>query len=209
MRDGRLTGNRKFRGPMFDYSLHMTRLIKDIAEKCPELAHIDTTKILVAISRSRNRRKDGLQAKLVPMKFRGGRQVEQIGKDGYEMPNLFHKGSEILYLVYFCLPRFQNLSFDTKMTIIFHELYHISPSFNGDIRRFPGRCYQHSHSEKEYDRIVRELAYEYLKHQSSKDLTRFLRSRYDALVQQYGEISGLKIIMPEPILLKPKQGMLF
>jgi hypothetical protein len=173
------------------------------------LTHVDTTRILVAIARSRNRRRVGLQAKLVPMRFQGGLRVTTIGTDGYEMPKLLHNGREILYLIYFCLPRFQNLTFETKMTIIFHELYHINPSFNGDIRRFPGRFYQHSHSEKEYDRIAHELSKEYLQNRSAQDFTFFLRFRYDVLSKKYGEISGLKLIMPEPLLLKPQQGILF
>ena len=187
----------------------MKELIGDISRKCSDFNHIDTTRVLVAISRSRNRRKDGLQAKLVPMKFHGGLRAAKIGDDGYEMPRIIHEGKEILYLIYFCLPRFQNLSFHTKMTVIFHELYHINPSFNGDIRRFPGRFYQHSHSEEEYDKTVRALSDSYLKQPSSKDFAHFLRFRYDVLTKKVGDISGLKVVMPEPVLLKPIQETLF
>jgi hypothetical protein len=194
---------------MLDYSLNMKKLIEDISRRCAVFKYIDSTAILVGISRSRNKRKDGLQAKLVPMKFQGGLQVTQIDKHGYEMPKMTHEGNEILYLIYFCLPRFQNLSFQAKMTTIFHELYHIDPSFNGDIRRFPGRFYQHSHSEKEYDRTVQELSRSYLSNPFSKDHTHFLRFRYDELRRHYGEITGLKLYVPEPVLLRPKQGMLF
>lgn len=194
---------------MFDYSFHMRKLIGDISRNCNALNHIDTKNVLVAISRSKSRSKDGLQAKLVPMKFQGGLQTNRFGKDGYEMPRICHEGDEILYLIYFCLPRFQNLSFETKMSIIFHELYHINALFNGDIRRFPGRFYQHSSSEKKYDKIVGELANNYLGNPSSKEFTFFLKFRYDVLRKKYGEIGGMKIIMPEPKLLKPKQELLF
>ena len=105
---------------MFDYSCHMKDLIEDISYQCGAFDHIDSSRILVGITRSRNNKRDGLQAKLVPMKFKGGMQTMQAGKgDCYEMPKLRNGGKEILYVIYFCLPRFQNLDFDTKMMIIF------------------------------------------------------------------------------------------
>ncbi len=194
---------------MFDYSFHMMKLVEDICHTCKALNHIDTKKVLVAVSRSRSRSKDGLQAKLVPMRFQGGLQTNRFGRDGYEMPRICHEGNEILYLIYFCLPRFQNLRFEVKMSIIFHELYHISPLFNGDIRRFPGRFYQHSHSEKEYDRIVGKLSNDYLGNSSNKHLMEFLKFRYEVLREKYGEIGGMRLNVPEPKLLQPKQELLF
>ena len=32
-----------------------------------------------------------------------------------------------------------------------HELWHISPDFDGDIRRHAGRYHAHTHSQAEYD----------------------------------------------------------
>ena len=37
--------------------------------------------------------------------------------------------------------------FEEKLTTVFHELYHISPMFDGDIRRLEGRYHVHSHSQ--------------------------------------------------------------
>ncbi len=188
---------------MFDYSYHMKRLIADISRRCQAFNHIDSRKILVGVSRSRNNKKHGLQAKLVPLKFQGGRRVIQAAGDWYcKMPKTMHDGREILYAIYFCLPRFQNLSFDEKMMIIFHELYHINPAFNGDIRRFPGKYYQHSRSEKEYDRIAESLSKRYLNSRHSRRWTRFLRLRHEDLRQRYGEVTGLHLRLPEPILFK-------
>lgn len=188
---------------MFDFSYHMKRLIRDVSRYCRDFKHIDSKKILVAISRSRNNKKHGLQAKLVPLKFQGGRRVIHASGDWYcKMPPLKYEGEEILYVVYFCLPRFQNLSFDEKMTIIFHELYHINPVFNGDIRRFPGKYYQHSHSEKEYDRVVQALSRTYFRSSRSNTFTGFLRYNHEELRERYGEVTGLNLRLPEPILFK-------
>lgn len=188
---------------MFDYSYHMKKLIADISRRCHAFRHIDSRKILVGVSRARNNRKHGLQAKLVPLKFQGGRRVIQATGDWYcKMPKTIIDGREILYAIYFCLPRFQNLSFDEKMMVIFHELYHINPAFNGDIRRFPGKCYQHSRSEKEYDSIAEALSRRYLRSPHSRQRTRFLRLRHEELRQRYGEVTGLRLRLPEPILFK-------
>lgn len=195
---------------MFDYSYHMENLMADISRRCSAFNHIDMGRILVGVTRSRNNRKHGLQAKLMPLKSEGGLRLMRAGKNCYyEMPTVMHDGKEILYVIYFCLPRFQNLSFGAKMTTIFHELYHINPDFNGDIRRFPGRFFQHSHSEKEYDRVVRELSKEYLKDPPTDDLTHFLRLSYEQLCRENEEIGGLKVYVPEPAPFKPRQEMLF
>lgn len=201
---------RQEQAEMFDFSEHMSRLIADISCRCDAFKHIDTERILVGISRSRNRKRHGLQAKLMPLKFKGGLRTAESGNGAYyEIPDLTHEGNEILYVIYFCLPRFQNLSFSAKMTTIFHELYHINPEFNGDIRRFPGRFYLHSHSEKEYDRIVEDLSKQYVNDPETAELTRFLRLDYDGLCRQYGQVGGLRVCVPEPVPLEPKQALLF
>lgn len=188
---------------MFDYSFHMKELIADIARRSRPFRHIDSHKIFVGVSHSRNRRRHGLQAKLVPLKFQGGKRVIQAKGDWYcKMPKIVLDGQEILYAIYFCLPRFQNLSFEEKMLIIFHELYHINPDFNGDIRRFPGKYYQHTSSEKEYDRVVQSFSMRYLSSPLSRRPTRFLRYDHEQLRERYGEISGLTLRLPDPILFK-------
>lgn len=185
----------------------MKNLITDISIRCPAFSHIQEERILIGVSRSRNRSKYGLQAKVVPMRFEKGHGVIGAGSGSYyEMPTITSDGREILYIVFFSLPRFQNLDFDDKMMVIFHELYHISPDFNGDIRRFPGRFYQHSHSEKEYDRVVRELADEYLKNESSRLLVHFLQFNHDELEKLYGEVYGGQIRVPEPVLVKAEEA---
>ena len=195
---------------MFDYSHHMKSLVADISARCVDFRHIDADRILVGISRARNRRKDGLQAKLMPLKFQGGLRTARADKRTFvEIPKMIHRGHEILYVVYFCLPRFQNLSFRAKMITVFHELYHISPAFNGDIRRFPGRFYQHSHSEKEYDRTVERFSKQYLSDPATKSFTGFLKLDYNELSRIHGEIGGLSVYVPEPALLRPKQALLF
>ena len=63
----------------------------------------------------------------------------------------------MLYLLRFVLPRFLDLPFDEKLITIVHELWHISPKFDGDLRRFEGRCYAHGHSRKGYDEHSKKM----------------------------------------------------
>ena len=69
----------------------------------------------------------------------------------------------MLYIVYFLVPRFFNLPLREKLITIFHELYHVSPGFDGDIRRFPGRNYAHGASRKRYNAEMAGLVDGYLR----------------------------------------------
>ena len=51
---------------------------------------------------------------------------------------------------------------EEKLATVVHELWHIGPAFDGDLRRHPGRCYAHSHSQKQYDAQVDQLAERWL-----------------------------------------------
>ena len=115
------------------------------------------------------------------------------------MQRVTHQGREALYILTFFLPRFLNLSFEEKLVTVFHELYHISPQFNGDIRRFGGACYMHTGSQKSYDRQMAVFADQYLKMQVSEDLVRFLRFDFAGLQQLCGHVVGLRIAIPRLI----------
>jgi hypothetical protein len=112
------------------------------------------------------------------------------------MPTLRRGGREVLYLVYFYLPRFQNAPFVHKLQIVFHELYHISPKFDGDVRRFPGRNFLHGPSEKAYDRIVSEIMETYLALPGRDGCGNFLHQSFDALERRYGEVVGYSVRNP-------------
>ncbi len=92
----------------------------------------------------------------------------------WTVERLYQHGQELLFLLTFYLPRFQNLCFEEKLITVFHELYHISPQFDGDIRRFQGSCYMHTGSQKNYDRLMEQFAGEYMKSGVGEDLVEFL-----------------------------------
>ena len=106
---------------------------------------------------------------------------------------------EMLYILSFYMPRFMQLSFQEKLTTVFHELWHISPNFDGDIRRHPGRCYAHTHSEKEYDARMERLSHKWLGLDPPRELYEFLERKFGDLESQYGFVYGSTIKHPKLI----------
>jgi len=182
----------------------MLRLIDDIAQHFPPFSHVRSESLLVGMSQARCAHRRGLYAKVVPLRFENGHRFQEKGLKLYEIEPLWYQRQEVLYLIYFVLPRFQNLSFEEKLTTVFHELYHISPKFNGDIRRFPGARFAHTCSKKGFDATALKLGREYLKRTANSHLTDFLKMRFKELERQYGQVVGKKILLPKLKLVKSK-----
>ena len=153
----------------------------------------------VTFSQTRSPVEWGVQARLTPLRFEGGASVERRRGRLWTVQRVTHQGCDALYILTFFLPRFLNLSFEEKMITVFHELYHISPQFNGDIRRFGGACYMHTGSQKGYDRQMAVFAKEYLQSQAPEELVRFLRFSFPELQAHCGHVVGLRIAIPRLI----------
>jgi predicted metallopeptidase len=177
----------------------MTLLCEDICHRHPEFRHIRMPEVAVTFAQARSSVDWGLQARLTPLRFEGGAVVERRNGRLWTVQRVIHQGRESLYLLTFLLPRFLNLSFEEKLITVFHELYHISPDFNGDIRRFSGSCYMHSGSQKNYDRRMELFAQEYLRLHVPEDLLWFLRYRFSELQSRCGDVVGLRIAIPRLI----------
>ena len=106
------------------------------------------------------------------------------------------RGFEMLYVLTFYLPRYLDLSFREKLETVIHELWHISPAFDGDLRRHPGRCYAHTHSQKDYDADMDLLARQYLSAAPPIDVYGFLQGNFSDLMTQHGRVYGTKIRRP-------------
>jgi hypothetical protein len=142
----------------FDFSSAMTRLCVDVSDRVDELLHVDMSRVAVSFAQTRRRVLHGLQAKLTPMRFEGGALTTHRYGRMWTCQRLIHDGHEMLYILTFYLPRFLDQPFHEKLTTITHELLHVSPRFDGDLRRFDGRCYMHSPRQKEFDRQASDLA---------------------------------------------------
>lgn len=185
-------------GP-FDFTRAVARLCDDVSSRLDEFLHIDMSRVAVTFAQARHRALHGLQAKLTPMRFEGGALTTRRRGRTWTVQRMFLGDREMLYILTFYLPRFLDQSFKEKMVTVLHELYHISPCFNGDIRRMDGRYHVHSHSQKEYDRQMESLAEQYLGLNPPEELYGFLKHEFRTLHQQHGGVMGLQVPIPKLI----------
>lgn len=186
-------------GQPFDFDVHMRSLLDDVVTRCPEFAHIRSDKILLGATQARSGRAHGLQARVTPLRFQNGQLVRQRHGVPYQVQRYFLGAHEYLYLMTFCLPRYLDQSFDDKLVTLFHELHHINPEFNGDLRRHAGRCRWHTSSKHEYDRGMAEIARAYLGTRPDPNLLGFLRLNFAELKQRHGTV--LAVMVPRPKLI--------
>jgi hypothetical protein len=184
--------------PMFNYTEALERLIADVVERVPEFGHVEVDRLLVACARSKDNGPIGSYAKIVPMRFEAGARERRIGRHTYEMPPLRHHDREILYLIYFFMPRFGDLPYRQGLETVVHELFHISPCFDGDIRRFPGRNYAHGSSQKRFNAAVAALTERYLA-AGEPTAAAFLQMNTTELRRAHGSLMGRRVTLPRPV----------
>jgi len=186
----------------FDFTFHVRRLCIDAAGRLPELRHIDVERVAIRYVQTRRDVQHGLQASLMPMRYEGGgRETVRGGRRWAVEPLYDASGRESLYLLSFYLPRFLNLPFREKLTTIFHELWHIGPRFDGDLRRWPGRCYAHGPCERRYDEAMEQLSDKWLALDPPEYTFAFLRPAFRELRRTHGRVYGRKIPTPKLRLL--------
>jgi hypothetical protein len=181
----------------FDFTLHIRRLCDDMIERLDELAHIDMNRVAISVCQARKAVPHGIYASLTPLRFEGGALTTQRRGRELAIQRVFDRGGrEMLYILSFYLPRFQNLDFREKLITVLHELWHISPGFEGDIRRHAGRYHAHSHSQAEYDQQMGRLADHWLAVAPPDDVYRFLHDDFRTLAARHGRIVGLRFRRP-------------
>ncbi|HEV3344406.1 MAG TPA: hypothetical protein VG125_28780 [Pirellulales bacterium] len=191
------------RGPElggFDFTFHAGRLCADLCGRLDELRHIDMSRVLIRYCQVRRPGPYGLQASLTPLRFEHGRLHTRRHGRRWTIQRLFNpQGLEMLYLLSFYLPRFLNQSFEEKLATVVHELWHISPQFNGDVRRMDGRCYAHGRSENEFHSSMHELSRRWLDLDPPLDTFVFLHHNFAELRELYGAIYGVQVATPRLI----------
>ena len=184
----------------FDFTSHMRRLCGDLVTRLPELRHIDLGRVALSFVQTRRTVSHGMYASLTPLRFEGGREETVRRGRKWRIERVVDEaGREMLYLLSFYLPRFLDLGFREKLITVVHELWHISPRFDGDVRRYAGRCYAHSGSQKRYDVQADRLAQRWLALDPPGPVYEFLRYDFRGLVAHHGRVFGRRI--PAPKLL--------
>lgn len=184
----------------FDITWYVRRLCSDMARRLPQLGHIDPDRVAVSFCQARKAVNHGTYATMTPMRFAGGRTHTVRRNRRWTVQRLYDgSGREMLYILSLYLPRFMNLSFRQKLTTVVHELWHISPRFDGDLRRFEGRCFAHSGSQRNYDAYVECLADDWLSLRPPAETYDFLHCNFQDLVRRHGRVVGTRIPSPKLI----------
>lgn len=183
---------------IFNFNKEYFKVIENIVSVCDEFKHINLNHIAISYSKTHSKSKYGICAKIYPLRFEGGTS-EKI-KDNYKfsIPSLYVNNNEIYYVISFCIPRFLNLSLTEKLETIIHELFHISPKFNGDIRRLTiSNKAAHGHNKNIFDNFIYKLVQRYLNSPKRFALPPFLYMDYKKLINTYKKIEFEKIKIPK------------
>jgi hypothetical protein len=173
-----------------------------MTSRLPDLRHVEMSRVAVCFAQTRKAVHHGMYASLTPMRFAGGR-AETVRRGRRIGIQRLHDeaGREMLYILRFYLPRFLDLELGEKFSTIVHELWHIGPRFDGDLRRFSGRCYAHSGSQRSYDAQVGRLVRNWLALTPPEELYGFLRFNFHGLLEAHGRVFGRRIPAPKLIPL--------
>jgi predicted metallopeptidase len=181
----------------WDFTASIRALCADLVARLPELGHIDLDRVGIGFSQARKRVPHGVWAKLTPLRFEAGsRTMVRRGRTWTIEPVRDRSGRELLYLLSFYLPRFLDLPMDEKLTTVVHELWHISPNFDGDLRRHHGRCFAHGSSQRRYDDQMRRLSERWLALQPPPSVYEFLRLSFAQLWARHTAIYGTRYAIP-------------
>ena len=187
-----------------EFNARMTTLVAEIVRRQPAFSRFDTARIGISAAYCRARRRSGLLAYVVPLKFRGGCPVERRVRGNrifhWAMIPRFAGENELLYIIYFLLPRFWHLSQRQKLETVVHELCHINPLFDGDLRRFPGRSRWHG-DRVVYEKNVARLTDEFLSTSPDPAYYSFLKEGAERC-QAGMPFQALHLPEPQPRLLK-------
>jgi predicted metallopeptidase len=195
--------------PVFDLSARLDALCRNVCATLPQLAHIDPDRLLFTLVRSRAEGLHGTYARIVPLRFAGGASetTRRRGwvQETYRMPALIHGGQEVFYLISLLIPRFLRLSLEQKLATVLHELYHISPACDGDIRRFAGRNFAHGASRASYNRHIEQLLKAYLSTNPDPELLTGIDLREEDWRNQSFRLTGLTLPLPRAKLVAGKR----
>jgi predicted metallopeptidase len=182
----------------FDFTLHMRRLCDDMVARIEPLRHVDMSRVAVSFTQTRRAGAVGMFASLTPLRFAGGQMHTFRRKRRWGLQRVYDpNGREMLYILTFYLPRFLDLPLREKLSTTLHELWHIGPKFDGDLRRLGGRCFAHGASQKKYDARIASLLDRWLALNPPKSLYDFLQLHFRELTARHGRVFGRRVPAPK------------
>jgi predicted metallopeptidase len=182
-------------------TLVLTSIIAEIVQNTPSLSHIDTGRTLVCVGSNKSGRRGGLYGKLIPLRFENGSTVLKHRGRVYAIPEIVHNGASCLYIIHFYMPRFFDLPWHEKLKVMFHELYHISPRFDGDIRRMGAVKTAHGHSKKHFDSLYDSELQSFTNHIRTTEHMQFLEMDSTSIYRRYRRVTGVRMKNPKPVVI--------
>jgi hypothetical protein len=186
-----------------DVSSRVHSLCRDVCVRLPELSHVDMSRVTVRLCQTRRAGPFGVQATMTPLRFRDGADTTIRSGRTYRIHPCptDAAGRPYLYILSLYVPRFLDLPAREKLAVIVHELWHVSPAFDGDLRRFgAGRHRFHGRSCESYHQEMRRLAETLPELQPPHEPYAWLDGDFAELRRRYGRVTGLHL--PTPRLIR-------
>jgi predicted metallopeptidase len=140
--------------PRPNVTLAVKRLVRDVARRVPELAHVRASRVLVVAGEARR----ASRATIRPARVKVARRRDGA-RGAARSPAIRVKGREILYVITLRPLWFRASTPEERIATILHELYHCSTRFDGTLHR----ARRHSRlALGPYNRKIRALAARYL-----------------------------------------------
>jgi predicted metallopeptidase len=173
----------------FDITSQLERLIIDITRSCPRFAHIDPSRLVVSCVTTRSRSRHGKYASIFPLRFEGGSDKQVTRRTTWHLPHILIDGRDALYSLFFYIPRFLGLDATRRLTVVFHELFHINDKFDGDLRRFPGCFSYHGKSVRQFEEAFKPDVESYIASGRPRRFETLLEYPISKMLRRYGAIS--------------------
>ena len=146
-------------GGVVDLTAGLRSAAEDIVARVPELGHIDLERVHFAVFYSRHAKRILTFARCYPLPS----GTRKRGRYTYRLePVNTEYGKKARYIVAFAWERFWGLSPRDRLETLVHELFHISPAFDGSLRQFGDKV--HGKGLEWFDTIVYALSELYLPH---------------------------------------------
>lgn len=179
----------------------LTLIIHDMIELTEEFKCFDLNKILICCASNRKDFRGATYGKLLPLRFKDGSEIIKHNGRFYTIPKVKVNNMEILYIIYFYIPKFFNLSAKDKVNVMFHELFHINPEFNGDIRRMGKFKAAHGHSRKSFEEKYIEYADIFFEKIEDTPYYNFLKMNSEDIQKEFKKIKYRRMKSIKPVLL--------
>jgi len=188
----------------FDLTTQIERLVAEIVDECPGFAHVDPSRLVIAGAATRNRSRFGKFAAIFPLRFEAGASVQPGRRVAWYLPRVEVDGREVLYALFFYVPRFFSLDAQRRLGVVFHELHHISDKFDGDLRRFPGHFHYHGKSVKHFEGGFRGDLERFVASGRARGFECLLEYSFARLLKRYGAVMWRRV--PQPRLARRQES---